>query len=88
MSILGLIYCRGLNQSPLSQVSAITTGTPANLSWHIQNTLNRRDREYLRVKFLVKTRRKAFNSAIYLKLSKGTFTLVPFMAYISEHSTV
>lgn len=49
--------------------------------------LNNRDREYLIVKFLVKTRRQAFNSAIYQKLSEGTFTVVPFMAYISEHST-
>lgn len=36
------------------------------------------------MKFLVKARRKAFNSAVYLKLSEGTFTLVPFTAHISE----
>lgn len=87
MPILSLIYCTGLNQTPLSEVSAVTTGTPTNLSWHVQTASNNGDWEYLRVKFLVKTRRKAFNSAIYLKLSEGTFTLVPFMAYISGHST-
>lgn len=70
-----------------AQGNAVTTGTPVNLPWHAQKTLNSRDGEYLRVRFLVKTRRKASSSAIYLKLSEGAFTLVPFMACISQHST-
>lgn len=85
MPNLSLIECRGLNQT--AQVNAVTTGTAANLSWHAQKTLHSRDGEYLRVRFLVQTRRKASNSAVYLKLSEGAFTLVLFMAYISEHST-
>lgn len=44
MAILSLIYWRGLNRSPLSQVTVVTTRAPENFMWHLQNSLNSREK--------------------------------------------
>lgn len=83
MPNFSLTECRGLNQT----AECCNHWNTSKSFMACTETLISKDGEYLRVRFLVQTRRKASNSAIYLKLSEGAFTLVLFMAYISEHST-